>query len=355
MAIPYNGTDPATGNVYINGVLQTGSNNLQGSATTLQGSSPTIQGSSPTLQNTISTQQLQPAAGISVLSPTNTISTAPKVTATPTPTVSPSPAPAPAPAPAPVIPDRTNDINQNMSALDATKTLLSSGLSSVQNALSGLLGRYGTEAAGNESAYGDQSVSNKQGYLKGVQTSLLNAAQGRQGLFGVLSSLGALNGSGIDLANRAVQGGANSDIAGANDIYATNQSGLDTGIKKFRDADQIRRDEAARAAEDAQRGIRSDVAQKQQTIYGNLSNDYADMQQADKAKQYSDLLAALFPEIATNIVPTSGPTYQGANYVAPSLADYLSGGTSINSAPVSGISGLPGLTAYIAPTKRRDA
>lgn len=257
-------------------------------------------------------------------------------------------------APAKVLPDRTNDINQNKAALEGTNSLLTNGISSIKNALSSLLGKYDTESGANEANYTDQSNSNKQGYLKGQQSALLNAAQGRQGLFGVLASLGALNGSGVELANRAVQQGANADISGANDVFATNQSGLDTNIGQFRTADKSRREDAAGAATDAEKALRSDVAQKQQGIYSNLSNDYADMENAGEAKRYSDLLAALFPQIAQNAVPSAGPTYQAAGYTPASLDSYLSGGTTVNATPAAGLSGLPGLLAYVAPSKKRE-
>ena len=187
-----------------------------------------------------------------------------------------------------------------------------------------------------------------------MQSALLNAAQGRQGLFGVLSSLGALNGSGVDLANHAVKAGADTDISGANDNFAGNQSGLDVAIGKYRDADKLRREDAEKAAGDAEKGLRSDIATKQQSIYGNLSNDYADMEDAGNAKKYSDLLASLFPQIAQNLVPSSGPVYQDASFQAPNLNNYLSGGTTVDTTPVNGLTGLPGLTAYIAPSKKRE-
>lgn len=324
--------------------LQPTGTNIQGSSATVQGTAPTPQGSSPKLQVTANPFLLPSNATIKTSSP---------VTAAPS-AVPSAPAPAAPPATAPAVVDKSNDISQNLSALDATKAMLSGGLGSIKGALASLLGRYDTEASANQSNYDDQSVTNKGNFLKNEQSALVNAAQGRQGLMGVLASLGALNGSGVTLANSAVQKGANDDISGANDTFATNQSALDTGIGSFKTADQQRREDAAKAEADAEKSLQSQVAQNQQSIYGNLSNDYADMGNSGQAKTYSDLLASLFPSIAANSVPSSGPAYSAASYTPASLSSYLSGGTTVNATPAAGAAGLPGLMAYVAPSKKKE-
>lgn len=327
------------------GVAQASSDGstLQGSSPTLQGSSAYLQGSSPNLQPAANPSSFPPSTVIHQPAPAST--TLGSVPAPPNPNATPAPA----------VVDKSNDINQNLSALDATKSLLSGGLSSIKGALASLLGRYDTEASSNQTSYNDQSTTNKGNFLKNVQSALLNAAQGRQGLFGVLASLGALNGSGLELANRAVQSGANQDISGANDNFATNQGGLDSGYGAFKSADQVRRDEAAKAEVEAEKALQAQVAGNQQTIYGNLANDYADMGNSGQAKAYSDLLAALFPTIAANAVPATGPTYTAAGYTPAPLSRYISGGTTVSSTPANGTAGVPGLAAYIAPTKKVTA
>lgn len=350
-----NGVKQVTGSPAVSGIQLQGASTVpvQGSTLSVQGSSPTLQGSSPILQPTVNPQTLPTTATIHV--PSKPVTAAPAAPAPALPTALAPANPTGASTAAPVLPDRSNDISQNQAALAASNSMLTNGLSSIHSSLTDLLGKYGSEGTANEATYGTQSDTNKGNFLKNMQSALLNAAQGRQGLFGVLASLGALNGSGVDLANHAVQSGANADISGANDTFATNQSGLDTSIGEFRTADQQRKDQADKDAAAQEQALRAQVAGNQQSIYGNLANDYSDMGNAGQSKQYSDLLASLFPTIAANSVPSSGPSYSAANFTAPALSSYLSGGTTVNSTPSSGLGGLPGLLAYTAPSKKKTA
>lgn len=323
---------------------------LQGSNSPLQGGSPILQGSAPYLQG--SSPALQVTKDPSTL-PSTTPLVVRSAAAIPAPPVS-TPAPVnPNATPAPAVVDKSNDINQNLSALDATKSLLSGGLSSIKSSLARLFGNYDTEANTNSTGYNDQSTVNKSNFLRNTQSALASAAQGRQSLFRILAQLGALNGSGVNLANNAVQAGANADISGANETFGTNQTGLDSAFGLFKTADQQRREEAQRLSDESEQDLRAKVAGNQQSIYGNLSNDYAEMGDKENAKTYSDLLASLFPSIAANSVPAGAPTYSPAGYTPPSLSTYASGGSTVKATPSAGISGLPGLSAYIAPTKRK--
>jgi hypothetical protein len=273
----------------------------------------------------------------------------------------PNPVKAPAPtspngggAAAPAKVDKSNSIALQMAGLGAVDQQVSGGLSSIDKSLGGLTGQYDAETTRNEGNYVDQSNSNQNNLQKNKQTALVNASQGRQGLFGTLSSIGALSGSGIDLANRAVQKGANDDLSGAADNYAGNQTQLDTAIGTYRDEDKARRENAKTAAENARQNVRNEGAKTRAGYYSQLVNDYSAMGDTGNAKKYTDLAASLYPEIASTNVPNANISYSGAAFTPGTLADYMAGAdsTAVSTTPTQPGQALPGLVA--APTKKKQ-
>lgn len=248
--------------------------------------------------------------------------------------------------------DKSNDISQQNGFLDAEEGKTNTGLQRVNDALNAVIGQYDTESAANTKTYTDSTNQNKVNYTKNKQTALVNAAQGRQGLNGVLGSLGALNGSGIVLADRAVAKGANDDLAGADDNYSTNAQALDASIGAYNASDAQRRKDARATADNAVLGVKNDAASERLSAYQNLSNDYAAQGDSVNAAKYSDLAKALFPTLASTSVPAALPTAQTAAFTAPTLASYLAGtgGTQVKVAPPTP-GGIPGLIA--TPTKRK--
>lgn len=76
------------------------------------------------------------------------------------------------------------------------------------------------------------------------------AAQGRQGLRSVLASLGALGGTGTELAGRAVANTANEDIGGADKTYQDNANSIAQAHEAYQ-SDAKNRDDALTSALDA--------------------------------------------------------------------------------------------------------
>lgn len=254
-------------------------------------------------------------------------------------------------APAPK-PDRSNSIALQNAGLAALGGQTDTGLASINSALARLIGQYDTESGANEKTYGTQSVTNQQNLQRNKQISMVNAAQGRQGLFGTLSSLGALSGTGIDLANRAVQKGANEDLTGAADNFAENQQGLDTSIGQFRQEDKFRRENANTSAENARTNVQGDAAKQRQQFYTQLANDYAAMGNEGESKKYAALASGEFGNIAKSNVPNAQLNYSGAAFTPASLSSYIAGAdnTSVSVTPASP-GGLPGLVA--SPSKKK--
>lgn len=254
--------------------------------------------------------------------------------------------------------DKSADIAVQQAGLQAADQQQEAGLSAVDKALENLIGKYTTEASANEENYGTQSTTNNQNLQKNRQTAYVNAAQGRQGLFGTLSSLGALSGSGIDLANRAVQNGANADLSGAQDTFGENQTGLDTAINTFRRQDKMRREDASTAADNARTNVRNQTAQNKQKFYANLADDFTAQGDTGNAKKYADMAAALFPTLAKTSIPDSNIAYTAAAFTPGTLSSYMAGQNSSNVSvtPSAGDgSHLPGLVASTKDKRKQAA
>lgn len=245
-----------------------------------------------------------------------------------------------------VIPDKSADIAFQQGQADSADTYQTSGLGAVGNKLGSVLGLYSADDANAKAAYTTNTNQNQNNLQKNKQTALVNAAAGRQGLNGTLASLGALNGTGITLANRAVEKGANDDLAGADDNYDTNAKALDDSFGEYQDEEKKREDAARQAADDASLGVKNTAASNKASALKSIADDYSDMGDKANATKYQQLASALLPTIASTAVPTSGPVYSGGAYTPQSLASYLAGNASTNVAVTpSANGGLPGLVA----------
>lgn len=256
--------------------------------------------------------------------------------------------------------DKSNDINLNLAGLGAVDQQTNSGLAAIDKVLATLKGQYAEEAAANEKSYTDNSNTNQGNLQKNKQSAMVNGAQGRRGLFSTLSSLGALNGSGIDLANNAVKRGVEVDLSGAGDNYATNQSGLDTSIGTFRREDKNRNANADLTAGNAKTNVQNDAARSKQNFYKNIANDYDEMGNAGESSRYSGMAAGLYPAVAASNVPNANLGYSAAAFDAPSLESYLAGqgGTQVTATPANagaGANALPGLTVGGTAKKKLQA
>lgn len=255
---------------------------------------------------------------------------------------------------APAYADKSNDIALQLGGLGAADSQNTAGLSSIDAALNQLLGQYTTEANTAQTSYKSNSDQNENNLQSNKEQALVNAAQGRQGLFGTLASLGALNGSGLTLANQAVQRGANSDLSGASDNFKTNQQGLDTAIGTFDQENKERRDEATTEAANDKTNVENNTAKNKQTFLSNLAGDYTAEGNAPEAANYSSQATALYPQIAATSVPSSTLTPTSLSFTAPSLSSYLgSNNTAVTSTDTT--NGVPNLVAASLKKKTTSA
>lgn len=246
--------------------------------------------------------------------------------------------------------DKSNDLAIQNAGLNAVGATRDAGINNVEKSLATIMGEYDTDAANANKSYTDESNANQQDLQTNKQTALETAMRGRQGLFGTLASLGALSGTGIDLANDAVRKGANEDLTNAGDTFATNQNALDSGYNAFKRQDEQRRTQAKTNAANDEEQVRNDAYKQEQSYLTNIANDYAAEGNTGQAKAFTDRAASLFPNIASSNVPTIDLGYSGSAYTAPTLQSYLgrANNTTVTTAPGNGkpsAFNIPGLVA----------
>lgn len=308
---------------------------LQGNSAPLQGSSPNLQGSSPKLQVTVAptTRTVLPdiPGANTTTETTQAAPVNPNNTAQPT------------------FADKSGDISTNQALLDSLPGTKASGLAGIQAALAKVLGSYGTDSDNYTREYTDNSNANKSNLESNTQAALLNASRGRQGLFGVLAGLGALNGSGIDLANNAVREGANADLGTANDTYGTNQSALDQSIGDFNLSNEARKKEAGDSATAATTALENSTLTTEQQAKKAIADDYAAEGNKAQSDAYQKLVAALYPQIGQTVNAAPAISYTPTPYTAPTLNKYVGGSsrtaTTVATIPGSGDNPIPGLVA----------
>lgn len=254
------------------------------------------------------------------------------------------------------LPDKSGDITLQNAGLGAADQAAGAEKASTAATLASILGGYGSDATAADASYTSNSNQNQNNLQQGKQTSLVNAAQGRQGLFSTLASLGALNGDGITLANDAVQKGANEDLDTAENTYGTNQIGLDTGYNTFKSDNQKRIDAANSSAVADNEAADNNAAQTKLAAYKALADDYSAEGDSANANKYTGLAAGILPTIASTSAPAAPLVSDNSvAYTPATLASYIAGTnpTSVSTTQTATPGGIPGLVTD--PTKKKTA
>lgn len=306
-----------------------------------------------------SVPQAAPNSGSAMNNP-NTKIVSPTVNATNAADVTTSTAPSSAPTQSstPQYQDKSNDITLQNAGLNAVDQQEQTGLGSVDNNFNTIMGLYNTDDTNASTQYGNESNANQQDLQGNKQTAMQDAVQGRQGLFGTLASLGALNGDGVDLANRAVAAGANTDLTNAADTYATNQNGLDSGYNAFKAQDAQRKAAAQQAKNNDELRVKADADKSRQGYLTALSNDYQAEGNTAQGQNYAAQAAALMPSIANENVPTMDIGYSGSAFTAPTLSSYVgkANNTTVQSTPATGGANNPlSVPGLVAAAKKQGA
>jgi hypothetical protein len=250
----------------------------------------------------------------------------------------------------------------NQAAVDATNQAIGSldverdtGYRNIDDSFNSLLSKYDKEAARTGEDYTEQTETNTNNLTKNKQNALLAAAQGRRGLRGTLSAIGALSGDGSVLADRAVTQGANQDIGEAADTFAGNASTLDKAKKRFDEEDADRRAEAQTTRTNQRTALEGSIASKRQNFFQKLAEIYAGGGRDAEANANLAAAGNLNNEIASKTRVAATPfTARSAAFTPGDLESYLAGAGDMTVDVTSGDGGGMNPGQLLAGRKKKE-
>lgn len=246
---------------------------------------------------------------------------------------------------APVYQDTSAARKATQQGIDSLDTTLSSNLQSISDNYARIIQQYNDEATTNKTNYDTQVGSNEQTRENTIQAALLAAAQGGRGLRATLGSIGALNGTGLLLANRAVAAGANTDIGDGNKVFDKNATQLYTAYAQTQQDEKNRRAEAEAAKVNEEKATRAAVAKEKQGLYEKMAGFWTDAGNNGEANRYLGMVGNMSPEIAGYSGTAVAPyTPRSVLFNPGELGSYLAGakdmtvktgGTAADKAPIN--------------------
>lgn len=221
----------------------------------------------------------------------------------------------------------------NQAAVDATQaainsldTELGTGYGNIEGSYGSLIGKYDVEKSRNKEDFDEQTFTNTTNLGKNKQNALLAAAQGRRGLRGTLASLGALSGTGSELADRAVTTEANQDLGEATETYGGNARQLGKAWDRFSEEDEDRRREATTARENQRTALEGSVLSKRQQFYQKMADLFAEAGNTGEASNWLNMAGGLNEGIAARTRVGATPfTARTAAFTPGDLENYLAG------------------------------
>lgn len=246
-------------------------------------------------------------------------------------------------------------VGATQQAIDSLGTEQEVGYGNIEGGFNSLTGQYDKERARNKADYDEENVNNNQSLIKNKQNALLAAAQGRRGLRGTLASIGALSGTGGELADRAVTTEANQDIGEATDTYAGNAQQLDKAWNRFEDEDEDRRAEAGTARTNQRTALEGSIAAKRQNFFQKMAELFAEGGDTASAADWLGRAGGLNQEIAAKTAVGSTPfSARSAAFTPGDLESYLAGaGDMTVDVRAGGTGGVGGPTSVLAGRGRR--
>jgi hypothetical protein len=244
--------------------------------------------------------------------------------------------------------------NATQVSIDSLDQILANKNAEAEGEYNNIMAAYAAEDATNQQAYQKQVETNEQTREAQHQAGLLGAARGSRGLYATLASLGALNGTGRQLANRAVSSEANIDIGNANKTFDTNATTLfDTRSKLSQQEEQRKRD-AKKIREDKLKANSYDKSAETENLWKTMSDHWAKAgNNSEAANAMGRASQATAGKIAASR-PNAG-TYATAplQYSAPELGKYLAGANDMSVKVAGGANG-PINGAIYTSTKDRE-
>lgn len=201
--------------------------------------------------------------------------------------------------------------------------------------------------------YTGQTTQNEQNLTGNRQAALLQAAQGGQGLRAVLAAMGALNGTGSVLADRAIGQAANKDIGEAQNTFETNASSLQNAWADTEAQDKQRRNQANSALQAAFNNNDTSFFNNKIDILGKLANIFGTG--SSQGANYSNQAASLYDTVA-KIPQGQAVSYTPVSslYSPQNLASYLAGTNNLQVQTQSGSDAAATPSVVATVSKRKD-
>lgn len=235
--------------------------------------------------------------------------------------------------------------NPVLASLNTLDTILGNKNQQSHDAYAKALASYDSQDALDKQAHDDQVTQNDSSLASNNMAALLNAAHGGEGLRAVLSSLGALAGTGENVVHKLTGLAANSDAGAAKDTFSTNATNLNHAWQQTDQQEHQRRSDADSELFNEQQNNKADVLNSRKSMYDQLANIYG-TDTADGVN-WAGKSAALAPEIAgTTRAQVAGYQAPSALYSKANLANYLAGTKNLN----VNTSGGDGSSSNAAPT-----
>lgn len=212
---------------------------------------------------------------------------------------------------------------------------------------------YKEQEALDRKAYDDNVFQNENTLTSNNQRALLNAANGATGLRGVLSSLGGLAGSGVDVIKRLVGLAANEDTGAARQTFDVNASSLNQSWGQAEREQRQRREDAEANLQNTLQNNKAGVLTSRQSILQQLAGLYGD--ELPEGRQYASQAAALAAPIAETTRATVAPYAKASSLFSPGqLEDYLAGTKNLSVDTSGGGSRTPINSPVYSANRKKD-
>lgn len=248
----------------------------------------------------------------------------------------------------------TAAVANTQKAIDSLGVEAETGNQNIADSYGSVIGKYDRESGKAEGDYTEQGITNNKNLIKNKQNALVAAAQGRRGLRGTLASLGALSGTGAELADRAVTQGANQDIGEATDTATTNAISLDKAIGNFRDEDKDRREAAQTEQTNQRTALEGSIAAKRQQFYQKMAELFSEGGNEGESANWLNRAGDLNNEIASKTRVAATPfTERTAAFTPGDLESYLAGTGDMTVSASNGVSSPLGTPTILAGRKKK--
>lgn len=188
---------------------------------------------------------------------------------------------------------------------------------------------YNAQDAIDQGQQADAVAKNESTYTGNNQSALLNAANASTGLRGVLASLGALGGSGMDIVRHLVGLASNSDTGAAQKNFDTNATALNNAGQTMDQVEKQRRLNADSTLQNNLQDNSSNVLTSRQSILNQLATLFG--AGTAQGNDYASQAATLTPQIAATTRASVAPYAAASSTYSPAaLQSYLAGTQNLN-------------------------